>query len=197
MSDQPSNTPSDAGGLEGIFQRLDRSESWPYPRSHYIKRILWVWVQRTLFRFSLQRMTKFRIMLLRAFGGDIHWTSNIRPTARIRHPWLLKTGYFSTIADNVEVYNLGPITIGDHSAISQNAHLCAGTHDYRKPHLPLIRPSITIGRGVWVCADAFIGPGVTVGDNSIVGARAVVSRDVPAGVIVAGNPAVVVKNRPM
>jgi putative colanic acid biosynthesis acetyltransferase WcaF len=81
--------------------------------------------------------------------------------------------------------------------VSQRTFLCAGTHDHTKPHLPLLRPAIRIGRGVWVAAEAFVGPGVTVGDNSIVGARAVVASDVPRGVIVVGNPAKVVGARPM
>jgi putative colanic acid biosynthesis acetyltransferase WcaF len=106
-------------------------------------------------------------------------------------------GDYSTIADGVDVYNLGPITVGSHTTISQGTYLCAGTHDYTKPGLPLLKPPIAIGNGVWVCAQAFVGPGVTVGDNSIVGARAVVTKDVPEGVIVAGNPARVVKARPM
>ncbi|MBX3365139.1 MAG: putative colanic acid biosynthesis acetyltransferase [Phycisphaeraceae bacterium] len=106
-------------------------------------------------------------------------------------------GAYSTLADNVEVYNLGPIDIGDHTVISQNVHLCNGTHDYKDPSLPLLRPNMTIGSGVWVCADAFVGPGVTIGDNSLVGARAVVTKDVPAGVIVGGNPARVLKPRPL
>src|SRR6185437_3157980 len=59
------------------------------------------------------------------------------------------------------------------------------------------RPPIRIGGGVWVCADAFIGPGVSIGDNSVVGARAVVTHDVPNDVIVAGNPAKVIKPRVM
>ncbi len=101
------------------------------------------------------------------------------------------------LGDHVHVYNLGPITIGDHTVISQDVYLCAGTHDYTQPDLPLVRPSITIGSGVWICAGAFIGPGVTIGDNAIVGARAVVTKDVPPGMIVAGNPARVIKVRPM
>ncbi len=81
--------------------------------------------------------------------------------------------------------------------VSQRTHLCAGTHDYSLPDLPLRRPPIRIGSGGWICADAFIGPGVTVHDNSVVGARAVVTKDVPAGMVVAGNPARVVKTRLM
>ena len=95
------------------------------------------------------------------------------------------------------IYNLGPVTVGAHTVISQGSYVCAGTHDFTRPELPLLRPPITIGAGVWIAAQAFIGPDVTVGDNSIVGARAVVTKDVPPGMIVAGNPARVIRPRPM
>ena len=104
---------------------------------------------------------------------------------------------WSILSNGVTVYNLGPVRIGSHTVISQDAYLCAGTHDYHQPNLPLERQPITIGNGVWVCAGAFIGPGVTIGDNSIIGARAVVMKDVPPGVVVAGNPARIIKNREM
>jgi putative colanic acid biosynthesis acetyltransferase WcaF len=106
-------------------------------------------------------------------------------------------GEYSTLADRVDVYNLGRVSIGDQSVISQGTEICAGTHDYTKPNLPLVRSEISIGSGVWICASAFISPGVTIGDNSIVAARAVVTRDVPPGVIVGGNPAKVLRERPM
>ena len=99
------------------------------------------------------------------------------------------------VGSRVTVYNLGRVTVGAHTVVSQDAYLCAGTHDYTDPTLPLMRPTITIGDGVWVAAGAFVGPGVTVGHNSVVGARAVVVRDVPEGVVVAGNPARVVRPR--
>jgi putative colanic acid biosynthesis acetyltransferase WcaF len=75
--------------------------------------------------------------------------------------------------------------------------LCAGSHDYTKANLPLLRPEIRIGSGVWVCTQAFVGPGVTIGDNTVVGACAVVMKDLPGGVLAAGNPARVVKARRM
>ena len=95
------------------------------------------------------------------------------------------------------VYNLGPVSIGAHTVLSQDAYVCAGTHDYSRPDLPLLRPPIIIGAGVWVCAKAFIGPGVTIADNVVVGACAVVTKNVPADVIVQGNPALVVRARRM
>jgi putative colanic acid biosynthesis acetyltransferase WcaF len=63
--------------------------------------------------------------------------------------------------------------------------------------LPLLKPPIKVGSGVWIAREAFIGPGVTVHDNAVVGARAVVMKDVPPATVVAGNPAQVVKERAM
>ena len=199
-------TPTEAGGAGAhrdnpgqtrIFQRLDTCAAFPYRRDEYLRRALWVVVSRLLFHPTPNRLLAWRRWLLRRFGAKIAPTVNIRSSARIRHPWLLEMGAYSTLADHVEVYNLGPLKIGDHTVVSQNSHLCNGTHDYRDPSLPLTRPEMTIGSGVWICADAFIGPGVTIGDNTLVGARAVVTRDLPAGVIAAGNPARALKDRPM
>jgi putative colanic acid biosynthesis acetyltransferase WcaF len=133
---------------------------------------------------------------MKRFGATVNPRAGIGKSTRIMHPWLLKLGAAS-VGENVTIYNLGPVSIGDETVISHDVYICAGTHDYTDPALPLLRPEIKIGNGVWICAGAFIGPGVTIGDNSIVGARAVVMRDVPPGVIVAGNPAKVLKKRPL
>ena len=134
---------------------------------------------------------------LNLFGAAIDPRCLIRPGVRIAHPWLLRLGPYSTLGDRVELYNLGQVSVGEHTVISQDVTLCAGTHDYTDPTLPLLKPEIKIGHGVWVCAEAYIGPGVTIGDNAVVGARAVVTHDVPAGMVVAGNPAKVIKPREM
>ena len=81
------------------------------------------------------------------------------------------------------------VRVGKHATISQRAHLCAGTHDYKDPAMPLVKSTIDIGDDVWVCADAFVGPDITIGDGAVVGARAVVVRSVPPDAIVGGNPA--------
>ncbi len=94
------------------------------------------------------------------------------------------------------IYNLGKICIGSRCFISQRSLLCAGTHDYQKPQFPLLKIPITIGNDVCVCADAFISPGVRIGDGAVVGARAVVIKDVLPGQVVAGNPAQIIGTRP-
>jgi len=180
----------------GVYQRLDKIKGYPYPLRDYVCRLAWSIVQALLIRTSPGRAMGWRRFWLRLFGAKVGKLSGIRPTTRIVHPWLLTLEDYAMLGDGVTVYNLGAVTIGEHSVVSQNAHLCAGTHDYTKADLPLIRSTITIGRGVWVCADAFVGPGVTIGDNTVVAARSVVVKDIEPGVVVAGNPARVIKQRP-
>jgi putative colanic acid biosynthesis acetyltransferase WcaF len=180
-----------------VFQRLDSVAGYPYPLSDYLRRFAWNIVQATLIRLSPGRAMAWRRLWLRLFGAKVGKLSGIRPTTRIVHPWLLTLKDFVMLGDGVTVYNLGRVTICEHTVISQNTHLCAGTHDYTRPDLPLIRSTITIGRGVWVCADAFIGPGVTIGDNAVIGARAVVVNNIEPGVVATGNPAKAVKPRDM
>lgn len=178
-----------------VFQALDRHERSPYTRGEYLRRFLWAAIERTLFRWSPPRAFGWRAMLLRCLGARIGLKTRISRTCTVVHPWLFSLGDWSSIGPKVEVYNLGAVDVGAHTAISQGVYLCAGTHDHLSPHLPLVRSSIRIGDGVWVAAQAFIGPDLTIGQNALVGARAVVISDVSAGVIVAGNPARVIKAR--
>jgi putative colanic acid biosynthesis acetyltransferase WcaF len=108
---------------------------------------------------------------------------------------LFEIGDDAVIAWGVQVYNLGTISIGTETVISQNAHLCGGTHDYESPLFLLKRTGLTIGSHVWIGADAFIGPGVTVNEHAVVAARAVVIQDVAPYHVVGGNPARTIKSR--
>jgi putative colanic acid biosynthesis acetyltransferase WcaF len=110
-------------------------------------------------------------------------------------PWNLVIGDWSSIGEHAYIYNLGMINIGSKATISHRAHLCAGTHDYESPDLPLVRPQINVADQAWICTDSFLGPGVNIGEGAIVGARAVVTKDVDPWVIVAGNPAKAIKKR--
>ncbi|GAA0592618.1 sugar O-acetyltransferase [Caenispirillum bisanense] len=92
-----------------------------------------------------------------------------------------------------------PITIGDGTQIGPQVQIYAADHprdpDQRRQGLELGQP-VTIGRNVWIGGLAILLPGVTVGDGAIVGAGSVVTRDVPAGTTVAGNPARVIAPPP-
>lgn len=133
---------------------------------------------------------------MRIFGASIGSGVHIYPTVRIMLPWNLSIGSEASIGDRANLYNLGLISIGPAATISQGAHLCAGTHDYLRADLPLLKLPIIIGEGAWICADSFIGPGVKIGDYAIVGARGVAMKDVADWVVAVGNPARVVKSRP-
>ena len=180
-----------------IFQQLDRTPRLPYPFSFYVRRLAWAICKQLLFHWSPFRAFGWRRFVLRCFGAKVTPTSIIYRTVSIYHPWLLEVGEHTTIAKGVDLYNIGSITIGSHTIISQRVVLCAGSHDLSRADLPLLRPPIHVGSGVWIATEAFIGPGVTIGDNSVVGARAAVFRDVPPGMVVSGNPAVIVQQRPM
>jgi len=165
-----------------------------YSRYEQMLRVLWAMVM-PLFRFSPRICFGWRKILLRLFGAKIGRDTHIYNSAIIYMPWNLTIGDKSSIGEWALIYNLGPITIGSQTTISQRVHLCAGTHDYADPALPLLKPPIVIADQVWVCADAFVSPGVTVGEGAIVGARAVVTRDVEPWAIVAENPARFIKRR--
>ncbi|WP_200387873.1 putative colanic acid biosynthesis acetyltransferase [Thiocapsa imhoffii] len=166
----------------------------PYSRREYVGRVLWSLAQ-PLFRLSPRSLFVWRTTLLRLFGARIGPHAHVYPSARIYLPWNLTLGADASIGEWSLIYNLGPVDIGDRATISHRAHLCAGSHDYRDPTLPLLRLPITIGAEAWICADAFVGPGRRIGEGAIVGAAAVVVKDVPAWTIVAGNPARYVKSR--
>jgi putative colanic acid biosynthesis acetyltransferase WcaF len=159
-----------------------------YSRGALFVRVLWSLLY-PLFRFSPRHLWFWRNTMLRAFGASVGARVRIYPSVDIIIPWNLTIHDRATIGDRVILYALGPITIGAGATVSQGAHLCAGTHDYRKPDFPLLKLPIAVGEGAWICADAFIGPNVTIGDYAIAGARAVVMRDVAPWTIVTGNPA--------
>ena len=159
-----------------------------YPRRIQVARVAWGAVS-ILFRFSPRPLWGWRRWLLRRFGATVGDQAHIHPTVRITMPWNLSLGTGCSVGDRAILYALGPIEIGARTTISQGAHLCAGTHDHRLAERPLLTPPIRVGADSWVAAEAFIGPGVTVGSTCIVGARAVVMRSVPNGQTVVGNPA--------
>jgi putative colanic acid biosynthesis acetyltransferase WcaF len=130
-----------------------------------------------------------RASLLRLFGAKLGRNVRIRRTVHVEVPWNIAIADDVSIGDHAVLYSLGMITIGERSFVSQHGYLCAGTHDHTKRDYPLLRLPITIGAECWVAADAFVGPGVTIGDRTVLGARASAFSDLPPDVIAVGNPA--------
>lgn len=169
----------------------------PDPKREVIARWIWAFVQATVFRWSPRPFHTFRARLLRWFGADIPQPDQVVlfPTAKITYPWRLTLAPRSMIGRHVTVYNLGRITLQRGANVSQNCHLCAGTHDFMRWSMPLVTAPIVIGENAWVGADVFVGPGVTIGELCVVGARAVVVRDLPPRKICVGHPCRPIKDR--
>ncbi len=158
-------------------------------------RIAWNIVYTMFYRFSPTILHGWRRFLLRCFGARIGPGAHPYPTARVWAPWNLTMGKDSCLGHHANCYSVGPVVLGDGSVVSQNAHLCSASHDYRDPAFPLLVGPIEIGPLAWVAADVFVGPGVTIGEGAVLGARSVVFKDVPAWAVVVGNPAKIIKYR--
>ena len=169
------------------------------PSSHSfgnkLARLLWRVVWRTLYRPSPRPFHAWRRALLRLFGAKIGRGAHPYPSADIWAPWNLEMGDYSCLSEEVDCYSVGQIRLGSHATVSQYSFLCTASHDYTLQNMPLTSSPIVIERGAWVAADVFVGPGVTVGEGSVVGARSTVMRDVMPWVVVCGNPARVIRSR--
>jgi len=157
---------------------------------------LWWLVQSTFFGLSPQFMYGWRRWLLRLFGAKIGKKVLLRPTIRVTYPWKINIGDYTWVGDNVVLYSLGKIEIGNNVVISQKSYLCTAGHDYRKPTFDIFARKITIGDQAWLAVDVYVAPGVKIGKGSLVGARSSVFSDLPAGMICLGSPAKPVKPRP-
>jgi putative colanic acid biosynthesis acetyltransferase WcaF len=172
-----------------------RGAFMPYAKWTYPMRALWQVVEFTVWRLAWRRIVFLRPAILKAFGASLPFGCLIGSGVKIYFPWDLRIGEYAAISDRVVFYNLGGIKLGDRVVVSQDVYFCGGTHDYTRPNYPLRRMAINIEDDVWIGAGAFICPGVRIGQGAVVGARAVVAKDVPPWKVVAGNPAKIIKDR--
>lgn len=160
-----------------------------------IYRLAWTVIWTVLASWTPPPFYVWRRWLLVRFGAKVAPTARVYGRARIWSPANLEVGPYSTIGPRANIYSMGPVRIGAYAIISQGAHLCAGTHDVEDANFQLkVRP-IEIGTRAWVAAEAFVGPGVTIGEGAVLGARACAMRDVPPWAICTGNPATVLRER--
>lgn len=158
-------------------------------------RVCWQLSWLVLARFTPPPLHGWRRLILRAFGAKIGPGARVHASVTIWLPGNLELGEQSLIGPGVRLYNQGRIRIGARTVVSQRAHLCASSHDMRDPLFQLVLRPVTIGERCWVAAEAFVGPGVTMGDRSVLAARGVLFRDAAADGVYSGNPAVYLKPR--
>lgn len=137
----------------------------------------------------------WRRLLLRLFGARVSPTARVYGSAKVWYPPNLMVGDNAVVGPGVHCYSMAPIRIGNGATVSQRAHLCAGTHDVDDPEFQLRAMPIEIGAGAWIATEAFVGPGVVVGEGAVLGARAVTVKNLDAWGIYAGNPARFIRAR--
>ncbi|HYD01915.1 MAG TPA: hypothetical protein VEB22_11875 [Phycisphaerales bacterium] len=183
-----------SGDDPGTSDKGARAES-PYSLREKLGRVAWMYAGSVLFRCTFHNWYGLRAWLLRRFGATVGPRVRIRSSVRVEQPWNLSIGENSSVGDRAILYCLGKVAIGRNVSISQGVHVCAGSHDYRRADMPLLRMPIAVEDDAWLAADAFVGPGVAVGKGAILGARGVAMQSLEQGWVYVGNPAVKVKRR--
>ncbi|MGY3146018.1 putative colanic acid biosynthesis acetyltransferase WcaF [Bradyrhizobium sp. USDA 3397] len=159
------------------------------PRSLKLRRLVWNIVWTVVFRPTPRGfLNGWRRTLLRMFGAKIGEGSLIAPSCFVWAPWNLEMGHYSVLGDHVDCYTMAKISIGSKVAVSQRSFLCAGSHDVTSLLRPLVTAPISIGDHSWISAECMVLPGVNIADGVVVGARSLVTKDLPAWHICAGNP---------
>lgn len=159
-------------------------------------RVIWMAVWTCLCRFTPPPLWGWRRLILRLFGARIGQGARIYGSTRIWLPGNLDLGSGAMLGRGVNCYNQGRITIGTATVVSWNATLCSSTHNFNDPQFPLVLRPIWIGSGVWIAAEAFVGPGVRIDDGAVLGARSVAMSDLAGWALYFGNPAQKIRDRP-
>lgn len=179
--------------MKNRYQKDGYSSPWPKSQAILIR--IWELVWTLFVRWLPKPFYRWHVFLLRIFGCKVHGHVFIAPSCRIYAPWLLEIGNRSCLAPRSEVYNLGPVKIGERVTIAQYTYICNGTHDLSNPILPLLIGNIGIADDVFIGAKAIILPGLNLSNYSVVGAGAVLTKDTEPYGIYAGNPAKFIRKR--
>jgi len=152
--------------------------------SNRLYRVTWNAAWWLFFQTSPNVFFVWRVALLKLFGADLKWTSRIYPKTKIWQPNNLKLGSHACLANNVNVYNVAYVEIGDKTVISQGSELITATKSFSDGDRNLKAYEIIIGENCWIASGVFIAPGVVVGDSSVVLAKVNLLENVPDNKIV-------------
>lgn len=147
----------------------------------------------TLFKKIPSR--SFRKICLKLGGAKINKKSVIYRNTEVLKPRGLKVGKRSQIGWHCLLDARGGLEIGSNVVIASYSKIIAGTHDINSKDFKGCVKKTIINDRAWICTNAIILPGITIGEGAVVGAGAVVTKDVPPYCVVAGNPARIIKER--
>jgi putative colanic acid biosynthesis acetyltransferase WcaF len=139
----------------------------------------------------------WRRFLLCLFGASMGHRADVRGSSRVWLPSNLVMFDHALIGPRVNCYNQAMVKLGERALVSQGTQLCAGTHDVDDPEFRLVAKPISIGAFAWIAAEGFVGPGCTIGEGAVLGARGVAFGKLDPWTIYVGNPAKAVRKRKM
>lgn len=174
-----------------INQTSRTSSPWRFTAK--IKMLLWEYIWVLFCRWTPKPFNKWRVFWLKMFGAKIVGAPFVHQRAIIQIPWNLILHDGACIGDRAIIYTLDIIEIKKNATVAQEVYLCTGSHDFSNEIRPLVTSSIVIYENAFVGARAFILPGVTIGQNSIVGAGSIVTKSIESNSVVVGNPAKYIK----
>ena len=180
--------------LQTVKEGQERYGS-PWGTGDRVMRVLWDFCWFVFCVWTPKPLNPWRLFWLQVFGAKIDGTPFVHQRARIEIPWHLILHDRACLGDRANAYSLGEIEIGVGATVAQEAYLSAGTHDFTSPEIPLMTGRITIGADAFIGARAFVMPGITIGERSVIGACSVVTKDVPPDSFAAGNPCRVLRPR--
>ena len=140
-----------------------------------------------IFFMSALFPASLRPSILRLFGASVGQSVLIRRGVRVHFPWNLTIGDDCWIGEEVWLINHEKVTIGSDVCISQRSIICSGGHDYRSASLEYAHKAVSIKDRAWVCLDAKVLPGVTIGECSVVSAGEIVRKSLPDYSILVGG----------
>lgn len=178
---------------------LEKKAPGYVPLKVKVMRAIWNVIAAIFFRpFITGLFRKWRIALLKLFGAQIAWDANVYASVKVWAPWRLKMGHRACLGPEVICYNQDWVILEDDAIVSQYSYLCTASHDVEKQNTAndsLIIAPIVVKKKGWIGSRAYIGLGVCIGENAIVGATASVYKNVEDYQVVGGNPAKVIKTR--
>jgi acetyltransferase-like isoleucine patch superfamily enzyme len=147
-----------------------------------------------------RRGSTLRVWLLRRGGARVGDGVRIGPSVKVNAPTGLQLADGVGVARNACLDARGGLTIGENTLVGFESVVLSLTHRYDRTDIPIkeqgMEPApVTIGADVWIGARAFVLPGVSVGDSTVIGTAAVVTKDLPGGIIAAGVPAAFIRTR--
>lgn len=160
-----------------------------------LKEVSWYMVKMFFFMTAFPVPSGIKSRLLRMFGAKVGRGVVIKPRVNIHFPWKLEIGDDVWLGEEAFLLNFEPLHIGSNVCVSQRAFICGGNHNYREPSMPYRNGPIVLMDGCWIGACTFVGPGVTVGVDTVISAGSVVTASVSPNGVFKGNPLVFIKQR--